>query len=310
MNTQNNLKTKALLVLLLMAMGLAKAQNSLDREYEWDNLATENRVWVYLYWDGYSNDTIFYQYGIKGDTVINGMEYKNLFISTHIGYPFEGESVGGIRADGEGRFYFVNFYNGMGASWLCLDEVNVETLLYDFSLSIHDEWANPCSAYDEYPLAPAIVDDITEEIFNGITRRVLWFDNNESWIEGIGAKNGLLNPLEVTILDMSIHYLVEVFQDGESIYLRSGFENIDYTDIVKQQSKNSNITRHPNPTTGIVRIEGEKATEIQVLNALGQLVKTIQNTNEVNLHGLPQGIYLLRVALEDGTVFTDKVVKE
>ena len=109
---------------------------------------------------------------------------------------------------------------------------------------------------------------------------------------------------------MSIHYLVEVFQDGESIYLRSGFENIDYTDIVKQQSKNSNITRHPNPTTGIVRIEGEKATEIQVLNALGQLVKTIQNTNEVNLHGLPQGIYLLRVALEDGTVFTDKVVKE
>ena len=69
-------------------------------------------------------------------------------------------------------------------------------------------------------------------------------------------------------------------------------------------------TIHPNPTTGIVRIDGEKAIEIQVLNALGQLVKTIQNTNEVNLHGLPQGIYLLRVALEDGTVFTDKVVKE
>ena len=67
---------------------------------------------------------------------------------------------------------------------------------------------------------------------------------------------------------------------------------------------------HPNPTTGTVRVEGEKAAEIQVFNALGQLVKTVQNTNEVNLHGLPQGIYLMRVALDDGTVFTDKVVKE
>ena len=82
------------------------------------------------------------------------------------------------------------------------------------------------------------------------------------------------------------------------------------TAIEEDTESHALATIHPNPTTGIVRIEGEKATEIQVLNALGQLVKTIQNTNEINLHGLPQGIYLLRVALEDGTVFTDKVVKE
>ena len=83
--------------------------------------------------------------------------------------------------------------------------------------------------------------------------------------------------------------------------------------MVSITSLSENVTErsvYPNPTTGIVRIDGEKAIEIQVLNALGQLVKTVQNTNEVNLHGLPQGIYLLRVALEDGTVFTDKVVKE
>lgn len=82
------------------------------------------------------------------------------------------------------------------------------------------------------------------------------------------------------------------------------------TAIEEDTESHALATIHPNPTTGIVRIDGEKAIEIQVLNALGQLVKTIQNTNEVNLHGLPQGIYLLRVALEDGTVFTDKVVKE
>ena len=67
---------------------------------------------------------------------------------------------------------------------------------------------------------------------------------------------------------------------------------------------------YPNPATGTVRIEGEKSIEVQVYNTLGQLVKTVQNTNEVSLEGMPQGIYLLRVTLENGQVFSDKVVKE
>ncbi len=67
---------------------------------------------------------------------------------------------------------------------------------------------------------------------------------------------------------------------------------------------------HPNPTTGTVHIEGEKPTEVQVFNALGQLLKTVQNTSEVSLEELPQGVYVLRVTLENGKVFSDKVVKE
>jgi len=67
---------------------------------------------------------------------------------------------------------------------------------------------------------------------------------------------------------------------------------------------------HPNPTEGTVRIEGEKAIEVRVYNTLGQLVRTVQNANNVSLEGLPQGVYLLRVTLEGGKVFSDKVVKE
>ena len=70
------------------------------------------------------------------------------------------------------------------------------------------------------------------------------------------------------------------------------------------------VTIHPNPTTGIVRIEGENASEVRVFNMLGQVVKTVQNTNEVSLEGLPQGVYLLRITTEGGKVFSDKVVKE
>ena len=83
----------------------------------------------------------------------------------------------------------------------------------------------------------------------------------------------------------------------------------EFWDIV--ENKGEAIGKlHPNPTTGMVRIEGENASEVQVFNALGQLVKTVQNANEVGLEGLPQGVYLLRVTLEGGKVFSDKVVKE
>ena len=70
------------------------------------------------------------------------------------------------------------------------------------------------------------------------------------------------------------------------------------------------VSLFPNPANDIVCIEGEKATEVRVYNTLGQLVKTVQNNNEVSLEGLPQGVYLLRVTLEGGKVFSDKVVKE
>ncbi len=79
---------------------------------------------------------------------------------------------------------------------------------------------------------------------------------------------------------------------------------------VEETEANAFATLQPNPTTGLVSVTGETATEVQVFNPLGQLVKTVQNTNEISLEGLPQGVYLLRVTTEDGKVFSDKVVKE
>ena len=73
--------------------------------------------------------------------------------------------------------------------------------------------------------------------------------------------------------------------------------------------KASTLILRPNPATDIVHIEGVEATVVKVCNALGQLVQTVQNTNQVSLEGLPQGIYLLRITTKDGSVFSNKVVK-
>ena len=57
----------------------------------------------------------------------------------------------------------------------------------------------------------------------------------------------------------------------------------------------------------IVTINGVEAAEVQVYNTLGQMVKTVRNSNEVSLEGLVQGVYLLRILDVKGKVYTNKI---
>ena len=77
---------------------------------------------------------------------------------------------------------------------------------------------------------------------------------------------------------------------------------------VAETDSHDKFTISPNPTNGIVRIEGGTIAEMKVYNTLGQLVKTAQNTNEISLKGLPQGIYTLHVTDENGDAQAQKVV--
>jgi hypothetical protein len=70
---------------------------------------------------------------------------------------------------------------------------------------------------------------------------------------------------------------------------------MDESFLLKKQ-----LTLSPNPTSGLVRIAGANAAEVQVYNTLGQLLKTVRSTNEISLEGLPQGVYTLRIADEKG----------
>ena len=48
--------------------------------------------------------------------------------------------------------------------------------------------------------------------------------------------------------------------------------------------------------------------EIQVYNALGQLVKVVRGTNEVNVSGLSEGLYLLRITDTYGEEHSVRIV--
>ena len=63
----------------------------------------------------------------------------------------------------------------------------------------------------------------------------------------------------------------------------------------------------PNPASETAHIEGVESAEVRVYNALGQWMTTLQGTNDVNVSGWEEGMYLLRVADREGKVSTGRL---
>ena len=74
------------------------------------------------------------------------------------------------------------------------------------------------------------------------------------------------------------------------------------------ETEGTAFTLCPNPASGVVRIEGVEADEVWFYNALGQMVKTVRGTNEIDLSGLVDGVYMLRIRDKEGRIFLEKVM--
>ena len=120
-----------------------------------------------------------------------------------------------------------------------------------------------------------------------------WED--DEWIEVDVPTDGYVE-VQLEDLEAETYYeygLVLTFADG--IMMSSapmGFQT-DVCDAVNDQDVS--VAVYPNPVTDVVRIQGVEADEVQVFNTLGQLVKTVHGTNEVNVSDLADGHYLLRI---------------
>lgn len=70
-----------------------------------------------------------------------------------------------------------------------------------------------------------------------------------------------------------------------------------------------NINVYPNPTAGLITIDGEPAQSIEVYNLTGQKVATCNTCNTINLENTSTGIYLLKATTTSGTS-VQKIIKE
>ena len=102
---------------------------------------------------------------------------------------------------------------------------------------------------------------------------------------------------------------------NDTAYLMNSYSNywvlhvtdtVDYTTLQvpeRPQPQEETAQVYPNPTSNkvwIVLPEDALVDEVQVYNVFGQVVKTEQGTNEIDLSGLVEGVYLLRITDAEG----------
>ena len=99
-------------------------------------------------------------------------------------------------------------------------------------------------------------------------------------------------------------YMVKAFAivNGETYYgAETTFQT--WTEGVAELEQSLKI--YPNPTTGLLNVQGEGMTNVEVYNTVGQRVMTqVVNGNgiQLNTESLNNGIYFLRIQANDGAV--------
>ena len=112
---------------------------------------------------------------------------------------------------------------------------------------------------------------------------------------------------------------------NDTAYLMNSYNNywvlhvtdtVDYTTLQvpewPQPQQEETVQVYPNPTNNkvwIVLPEDALVDEVKVYNVFGQVVRTERETNDIDLSGLVEGVYLLRIMDAEGKVYTNRITK-
>lgn len=190
-------------------------------------------------------------------------------------------------------------------------ESSTDLLLYDFTAQVGDtvRFGDFAESF--------VVDSISFEQIGGVDRKKIWFGLEyditgepyaiETWTEGIGSDMGLL--FCGTFYITGGYYQALCFHQNGELLWQNEYYGTCMIDAVEEMDI-SPISLYPNPTSDVVHIEGVEAAEVLVYNSIGQLVKTLQNSNEISAADLPEGLYLLWITDIEGIRHVARMVKE
>jgi len=105
-------------------------------------------------------------------------------------------------------------------------------------------------------------------------------------------------------LEMSSIYVVKAYAivNGETFY---GAETTFQTWMEGVNELGQSLKLYPNPTSGMLNIEGEGMTSVEVYNTVGQRVMTQKADGkaiQINTANMSNGMYVVRIYANDGTV--------
>ena len=118
-------------------------------------------------------------------------------------------------------------------------------------------------------------------------------------ISNLEKNNELLTSLDMmlktenTVKDQHINILQEMFDNYLSL-----------------ESNNNNLIKlFPNPTDGLVRLSSEDNYKIDVFDNIGKLVFTTIG-NSFNIQSLEKGSYFIKLASDNSTISTYKILRK
>jgi hypothetical protein len=119
--------------------------------------------------------------------------------------------------------------------------------------------------------------------------------------KGYGAKYDFIDVMPKA--GINYYRLKQVDTDGTFSYTK--------TEAVETGKGKKSVKVFPTLTEGVVNIETEDLSKasLTVYNAMGQMILSTPPTNQINLVGVPSGVYYVHVARGNSTV-VEKVIKQ
>ncbi len=282
--------------------------------------------------------TNYYDYLIKGDTVIEAEHYQ-IVNGRNIGrQPGNGPdivynltdyiTIGAIRKDTT-KVFFRSFGN-IDETYFFSDVVNTfvpneDQFIYDFSAEVGDSLAwklgfqNTIDAIDTFQLNNG--EEVRRYIF---VLEPFFAVVNDYWLEGVGSYRGLLGArTPVSTNPRGPHYnlaCVITLDSGEPIYSLTNDINAQCLQLptqTKEERVKNPISIYPNPTTGSLNIKMPESFDqlysIKIVDGLGRTILYERDLNSKLIsYGLEfkPGFYYLSVFSKHRVIHSQLLIIE
>ena len=291
--------------ILILALLISTCQFSNSQTNMYHPFPESDAIWVGRSWymmGGYDLVEDDYNLYIGGDTTIGAYTYHKLYqngfvwTTGHPGYYYYARYAGSFRQDVANRKVYL-FENG------------TDTLAYDFNLSTGDTlpvtWLSNGLTYTVQSIDSVLIGSQYHKIFR-------LNDNNIALMEGIGTTNGAFAPI-VPVGEVG-YELWCMRINNQIAWTSSPGNECRLTSITENAFPENQIVISPNPTNDKITVTINKftgETVISVFNMRGEQVIQDkfrnQNTVEMNVDMLPQGIYIVKIQTNSG-IESEKLV--
>jgi hypothetical protein len=124
---------------------------------------------------------------------------------------------------------------------------------------------------------------------------------------GNSTRIAFRNTLKTANYNYSYNYLDDITLTLTEAKIAAS-SNANVIDEMDVENYLESIVVYPNPTVGELHIGAVDVQKVECYNQMGQLVAVYNNDRDINMSGLSQGVYTLRITVPQGVTMR-KVVK-